>query len=238
MIATWLSESLFLLAVAVYVAAILVLTARRPRIAPVTLAIGTGAGLVLGTVMYVVAPLGLTSHPTNPWLPGVAIGFVVLLAWVLLFGGPIVASIVAGRCYRGPGSSMQAGKARFRQGAAAGFLATSVGALMVSVLGTGTVALMNRAGWMMRWLYPGQHLLAAVAANRALTASVRTDFYGLILLAFPVIGLLMGMLPFASSGFDTGPPPGGGPPGPPGPPEPDPVPDPRIGGQLAGCGSS
>ena len=224
---------MFLLVVAVYVAVILVLTARRPRIAPATLAVGTGAGLVLGAVMYVVAPLGLTSYATDPWLPGAAIDFAVLLAWVLLFGAPIVASIVAGRCYRGSGR--QIAKARFRQGAAAGFLATAVGALMVTVLGTGTVALMNRADWVVRWLYPGQHLLAAVTANRALTASVCTDVYGLIMLVFPVIGLLMGMLPFANSGFEQDSPPGGG--GPPGPPEPEPTPDPRIGGQLPGCSS-
>jgi len=31
----------------------------------------------------------------------------------------------------------------------------------VTVLGTGTVALMPRAAWLRHWLYPGQHLLAA-----------------------------------------------------------------------------
>jgi hypothetical protein len=40
MIYTWLIQSLFLLAVAGYVAAILALTARRPRVAPATLAAG------------------------------------------------------------------------------------------------------------------------------------------------------------------------------------------------------
>ena len=48
---TWFAETIFLLIVAGYVAAILVMTARRPRVAPATLAIGTGAGIVLGVVM-------------------------------------------------------------------------------------------------------------------------------------------------------------------------------------------
>ncbi len=232
MIYTWLVESLFLLILAVYAAAILALTARRPRVAPATLAAGTGAGIVLGAVMYAVAPLGLTSHPTDPWLHGPAIGLVVLLAWALLFGGPVLAGVVAARSYRGPGSLKQVARARIRQAAAAGFLATAVGALMVTVLGTVTIALMPRAGWVLRWLHPGQHLLAAVAYNHELTASVRADGYGLILLAFPVIGLVMG-LAVGVPAEQPGPPPGGG--GPPRPPGHQPTPDPPGGARLAGA---
>jgi hypothetical protein len=135
MIYTWLVESVFLLVLAVYVAAILVLTARRSRVAPVTLAIGTAAGIVFGAVMYAVVPLGLTQYVTSPWLQGAATGPVLLLAWVLLFGAPLVAGGVAVRSYRGPGGPGQVAGARIRQGAAAGFLATGVGALMVTVHG-------------------------------------------------------------------------------------------------------
>ncbi len=147
MIYTWLVASIFLLVVAVYVAAILAVTARRLQVAPATLAAGTGAGIVLGAVMYAVAPLGFTDHPTSPWLHGFPVGVVVLLAWVLLFGGPVLAGVVAARCYRGPGSPEQVAKARVRQAVVAGFLATAVGALMVTALGTVTIALMPRAGW-------------------------------------------------------------------------------------------
>jgi hypothetical protein len=228
MIYTWLVESIFLLVVAVYVAAILAVTARRPRVATATLAAGTGAGIALGAVMYTVAPLGLASHATDPWLRGFPIGLVVLLAWVLLFGGPVLAGVVAARCYHGPGSPEQIQKAKIRQTAVAGFLATAVGALMVAVLGTATIALMPRAGWVLHWLYPGQHLPAAVAYAHELAASVRADNYGMILLIFPVIGLLMGL---AGGGMAApaplpGPPPGGGPPR-------QPTPDPPGGIRLA-----
>jgi hypothetical protein len=92
---------------------------------------------------------------------------------------------------------------------------------MVTALGTGTVALLPRAAWLRNLLYPGQHLLPAVAYSREFTASGRVGGYGLILLAFPVIGLVMGLFgvsignsagnPAASSGSSPG---GGGPSGP------------------------
>jgi hypothetical protein len=64
---------------------------------------------------------------------------------------------------------------------------------------------------------------------------VRAGGYGLILLAFPVIGLVMGLAGGASAGGDPatppGPPPGGG--GPPG----HPAPDPPGGIRLAAAGA-
>jgi len=192
MIFTWLTQSLFLLIVAVYVAAILALTARRLRVAPATLVVGAGAGLVLGVVLYAVFPLGFTNNSTNPRLPGYAIALLITLAWMLLSGGPALASSIAARRYRGQDSPERISRLRIRQAAAAGFLATAVGALMVAALGTATVALLPRSAWLLHQLYPGEHLSAAAAYYRELTASVRIGHYGLILLFFPVIGLLMG----------------------------------------------
>ena len=118
----------------------------------------------------------------------------------------------------------------------AGFLAAAVGALMVAVLGSATIALMSRAGWVLHWLYPGQHLPAAVSYAHELAASVRADNYGMILLVFPVIGLLMGLAGggLAAPAPLSGPPPGGG--GPPGPPG-HPAPDPPGGIRLAAVGA-
>jgi len=159
--------------------------------------------------MYAVAPLGLASHATNPWVHGFPIGLAVLLAWVLLFGAPALAAVVAVRCYHGPGSPEHAFKARIRLAVTAGFLTTAIGALVVSVLGTATIALMPRAGWVLHWLYPGQHLSPALAYSYELTASVRTDGYGLILLFFPVVGLVVGLV---AAGLAVGAPPPGAPP--------------------------
>ncbi len=216
-----------MLIVAGYVAAILVLTARRSRVARATLAIGTGAGILLGVVMCAVAPLGLAKGATEPWLAGSAIDPVVALAWILLLGGPLVAGAVAGRRYRGPGSPEQVASARAWQGVAAGFLATGVGALIVTAVGTGTIALMPRASWLLRWLYPGQHLSAAIAYNRELAASSDAKEYFLILLAFPIIGLILGASG-SSWAHSPGSPPGGG-----GPPGLEPAENPPGGGQAS-----
>jgi hypothetical protein len=230
----WFGQIIFLVVMAGYVATILAVTARRLRVAPATLAIGTSAGIVLGAVMFAVAPLGLAKDATEPWLAGSAIDPVVALAWILLLGGPVAAGRVAGRRYRGPGSPGQLANAKIGQGAVAGFLATGVGALIVTVLGTGTVALMPRAAWLQHWLYPGQHLLPAAAYSHQLAAGKSVGGYGLILLIFPVIGLLLGMASAVPTDSATSPgqSPGGG-----GPPGPDPVPDSPDGGRLADAGA-
>lgn len=228
MIATWLGQSVFLLVVAAYVVGILVLTARRPRVAPATLAVGSMAGLALGAVMYVIAPLGLTKQATDPRLPALAINLLVALAWIGLLGGPALAGAATVRRYRRRDSTEQASNARIREAGAAGFLATAVGALTVVVLGTVTVALMPRAGWEMRVLYPGQHLTAAATYLNELNASVRVGNYSLILVIFPLIGLFMGLAAGAIA-EQPGPQLGGGPPRPPGhQPAQDPPPPDRI----------
>jgi len=233
----WGGEIIILLITASYLAVMLALTARRTRVAPATLTIGARAGLVLGLVMYGVDPLGGTQFATNPWLHGSAIDPLVALAWVLLFSGPFVAGALAGkRCYV-PDDPGQASAARSWQGFAAGLVSNGVGALTVTVLGTGTTALMLKSAWVRGWLYHGQHLTAPAVYGRELSASGAVVFYALICIAFPVIGLMMGLV---GSGYAnaTGPQPGSSGPGrPPGPGEPEPVPDPPAGGRLTDAGA-
>jgi hypothetical protein len=191
----WFLEIFFLAIMAGYVTAILAVTGRRPRVAPATLAIGTGAGIALGVVMYAVAPLGLSKNATEPWLAGSAIDPVVALAWILLLGSPVVTAVMAVRRYRGPDSPREPAGARLWQGIMAGLLSTGAGALVVTVLGTATIALMPRAAWLRQWLFPGRHLLAAAIRSHELAAtSDIVGGYGLILIGFPVIGLALGIV--------------------------------------------
>jgi hypothetical protein len=74
-----------------------------------------------------------------------------------------------------------------------GLLADLVGALFVTVLGTGTIAMTLKSAWLRNWLYHGQHLGAAVSYSDELTASSDAATYLLICLAFPVIGLALGV---------------------------------------------
>jgi hypothetical protein len=233
--ATPAGEILILLLTATYLMVILLMTSRRSRVTRTTLTIGTGAGLVLGVVMYSVAPLGLGKSATDPWLPGSDIDPLVVLAWILLIGGPAAAALLAGRRCPRPGRSIELAQARMSQGIAAGFLANLVGALFVTVIGTGSTALMLKAAWLRHWLYHGE--LAGAVYRHELSASEGVVVYFLICLAFPVIGLVMGTLSvacFMPVPRQSGPQPGDGGGGPPGP---EPAPDPPDGGRQADAGT-
>ena len=150
-----------------------------------------GTGLVLGVVMYAIMPLGVGKFATAPWLPGAEIDPLVVVAWVLLFFGPVSAAVSAGcRCHR-PVRALPLTEARIRQGIVAGVLVTLVGSLVVCVLGPVTLALLPDAGWLAHLLvYHGQHLTAARAAQRvSFLASNGAPGYFLIWLVFPLLGL-------------------------------------------------
>ena len=230
----WGGEIIILVITACYVAVILALTARRAGVAPATLAISARAGLVLGLVMYAVDPLGGGKIATSPWLRGSATGTLEALAWVLLFGAPAAAGALAGRrCYI-PEDPGKTSAARAWQSFTAGLVSNGVGALTVTVLGTGTTALMLKSAWMRGWLYHGQHLTASAVYGRELYASGDVAFYAAICVVFPIIGAIMGAFGSGMARM-TGPLADGG--RPPGPPGPDPVPAPPDGGRLAGAGS-
>ena len=243
----WGKDILVLVVMALYAVAIAWMTSRRCRIAPATLAVGAGAGIVLGLVMYVVAPLGLSKAATNPWLPGSDIDPLVVLAWLLVFGAPMVAAIAADRRYTASSSSPPSEGARFRQIMAAGLLTSMTGALFLTVVGFGTVAVMVKAAWLRNWLYHGQHLLygvqklssdlktlPAIAYSHQITGSVDASAFLIILIAFPVFAF--GTTVLATMGLAAGAPTdrddprrGGG-----GSPGPDPAPEPPAGGKLPG----
>ena len=190
----WAGEIALLLMTAAYLGVILFLTSRRSQVTRGTLAIGTGTGLLFGVVMYAVAPLGLTNDATDPWLPGSRADPLVALAWILLFGGPAAAGVLAAWRGRGPGGAALPRNVRIGQGIAAGVLANGIAALFTTALGTGTVALMLRSAWLLRWLNHGHQLTAIAAYRYEATASSGADVYLFMLIWFPVIGLLMSLL--------------------------------------------
>jgi hypothetical protein len=214
--------------------AVLALTARRARVAPAALAIGASAGLALGVVMYAVAPLGLNpKYPERPWLHGSAIDPLMVLAWILVFGAPLAVGAIAGRrCY--VSGTLETGADPGLQGLAAGVVSGGTGALVVTALGSGTTALLVKSAWVRGVLYHGQHLTASAVYGRELFTAQDVVGYSLLCVAFPIIGVLMGM---AGAGYAnaTGPLPDGG--RPPGPPGPEPLPDPPDGGRRADAGA-
>jgi hypothetical protein len=159
----WLSEILSLVIFGLCAAAMLWITSRRSRVVPSTLFVGATAGLALGVVMYLVAPLGLSKEATNPWLPGSDIDPLVFLAWMLVLFGPCVAGGVAYQRHKTSNETQPPKGDLARQAVTAALLANLVGALFVTILGTGTVALTINASWLRDWLYHGRHLLFGVA---------------------------------------------------------------------------
>ena len=71
-------------------------------------------------------------------------------------------------------------------------MSNGVAALTVTVLGTGTTALMLKSAWVRGWLYHGQHLTASAVYGRELYASGDVAFYAVICVVFPILGLMMG----------------------------------------------
>jgi len=187
----WTGEIPLILMTIAYLGVILFLTSRRSRVTRGTLAIGAGTGLLFSVVMYTVAPLGLTNDATDPWLPGSTADPLVALAWVLLFGGPAVAAVLAVWRGRAPGGAALPRNVRIGQGFAAGVLANGIAALFTTALGTGTIALMLRSAWLLRWLNHGHQLTAIAAYRYENTASSGANVYLFMLIWFPVIGLLM-----------------------------------------------
>jgi hypothetical protein len=208
----WPGEIFFLILTACYVVTLLWVTSRRSSVTAATLAVGTGVGLLFGLVMFSVAPLGLTQYATNPWLPGWRVDPFVALAWILLFGGPVAAGVLAARWYcRRPGGSVKLAQARAGQGIVAGVVANMVGALFVTVLGTGTAALAIEVARLRPLVFHAPHASEAAAYGHVLHASQHVQTYVVMCVIFPVIGLLMsgmGMACFMPVPRQSGPQPG------------------------------
>jgi hypothetical protein len=222
----WIGATVMLVVAAGYVAVFLRLTSRRSQVTRGTLVLGTGWGLLFGVVMYVVAPLGLGNYATDPWLRGSEIDPLVVLAWVLLFGGPVAACVLAGRRCRRPDGSVPSYEFRIRQGIAAGVLASMTGALSVTAAALGTITLMIKSAWLRQWLYHSPHLTAFGTYSHEIRAT-QVGPYLFMCLGFPFVGLFMSSVAAAIANpaprQPSSPPGNGG--GPPGPgPEPGPVP--------------
>jgi hypothetical protein len=218
----WVGEVIFLAALALYVAGLTRLTARRPAVSP-ALIIGIVTGTAAALVLLALPPWGDPLHAPDAWLlndlgRGVAIP-------LLLVGG-IVAGRMAARRASGRGSRLPLADVRARQGLAAGLCAGAVAALILAVVGDGAAALLPHvtAHFPPLALPNARHVPPGVVAFETSVAE-SAGGYLLPLIFFPVLGAGLGAwggLPTAghpASGDNGG---GGGGPG--GPAEPPPPP--------------
>jgi len=233
----WVGEVVFLLVIAAYVAALIAVTAARPPAGPATLAIGTGVGLLLGVAVFVLRPLANHVHIANRWLADVyAVSKVA--AVVLVLYAAIRAAIAAARRTSRPDSKLPISDARARQGFAAGLCLGVAAALVVSVLGITTIALVPHAAGSIQWTLPDHAFDPGSGYPR--TPGYVTDFevsfsqaaagYLLVLIFFPVLGAGLGAWGGLFAAGSSGQTPGGGGGGG-GPHNPDPEPGPPAGGR-------
>ena len=156
----WTGEIIFLVVMAAYVAGLLAFTARRPPFSPVALAIGAGAGVAAGLLMFALAPMGRWPHITAGWLAGVY-GVARPLALLVVLGTAIAAGLVAARRASRRRQQLPLSDVRARQGMAAGLCAGAVAALVFCVLRTGTIVLLPHMVKPLLWVFAKPHPPAA-----------------------------------------------------------------------------
>ena len=234
----WAGEIIFLVVIAAYVAGLLAVTARRPPFSRVALAIGTGAGVAAGLLMYALPPVGRWPHITIGWLAGMY-GVARVLALPLALGTVIAAGLVAARRARRRRQRLPLADVRARQGMAAGLCAGAVAALLLCLLSTGTVALLPHMVKPLLWVFPkprppvwtlaGGHLPHPSMYNPALaqfemSVADTAAGYLLALICFPLFGAGLGTWGGLVAAGYSGRRPGGGGGGGGGAPEPGPPP--------------
>ena len=201
----WTGEVVFLAVLAVYVAGLLAATARRPPAAPAALMIGVRTGVAAALVMYALPPMGHPLYLANIWLLR-AYDAARVLALLLVLGITIAAGIAAARRTPVRGSRLPPADARARHGVAAGLCAGTVAALLVSVLGLSTIALLpqeaNRLSWTLpyrytvprgpAWLLPYRHAAPDTLYEFEVGVSDSGAGYLVVLVLFPVLGAGLG----------------------------------------------
>jgi hypothetical protein len=213
----WAGEVVFLLVIAAYVTALLAVTAERPPARPATLAIGTGVGVLLGLAVFVIRPMANHVHIANRWLADLYdLGKAAAVALVLY--AAIRAAIAAARRTSKRDSTLPITDARARQGFAAGLCLGVAAALLVSVLGITTIALLPHTAGSIQWTLPGR--IFDPSRGRPLTPDYVTDFevsvshaaagYLLVLILFPVLGAGLGAWGGLFASGNSGQMPGGG----------------------------
>ncbi len=220
----WAGEIIFLVVMAAYVAGLLAVTARRPLFSPVALAIGTGAGVATGLLMFALPPVGRWPHITIGWLADVY-GVARTLVLPVALGTAIVAGLVAARRTGRRRQQLPLADTCARQGMAAGLCAGAVAALLFCLLSTGTAALMPHMVkpflWVFTkprppvWTLAGGHLPYPSMYNPALyqfemSVADTAAGYLLALICFPLFGAGLGAWGGLSAAGYSGRRPGGG----------------------------
>ena len=213
----WFGEAAFLVVIALYVAALLAVTAQRPPASPAALGIGTGAGIALGIAVYALRPLINYQPEYGPWLP-LLVGLAKVFAVLLLLFAAVRAAISAARHSSRRAAQRPRINALAQQGFAAGICVGISAALLVSILGITTIALAPHTAASIQWTLPEKLFAPGRGASLAPNAvsvfegafSRAAAGYVLVLIIFPLLGAGLGAWGGLFAEGDTGHRPGGG----------------------------
>lgn len=175
----------------VYALAVLGLTARRTLVAPSTLTAGVLAGAGAAVLGYALMPFGNPLRPDNGLL---AFGYNVVLP-VIVLGAPLAAGLVAAR---GPAAGLVAARGparrwlgRVGRGSVAGLLAGGTAAVGITVLTLSTMLLMP-GHVALRWANPDPSAAHGTPFEVQMSVGDAAGKYQLALLAWPLLGMLLG----------------------------------------------
>lgn len=226
----WVGEVIFLAVIAGYAAGLLAVTTRRTPARRTTLLIGGGAGALIGVAVYGLRPLADKLHIVNP-VVAVLYELGKVLAIPLVLAAAVAASIAAARRASSRAGGLSLRDVRARQGLAAGACVGFAAAVVVSVLGIATIALLPHAAAGLQWTLPGRNAPPGSVYQFEVGMTEAGAGFLLVLLIFPVVGAGLGAWAGMFAG-DTGlRPDGGGGGG--GPDRPDPQPRRPDGGRRA-----
>jgi hypothetical protein len=133
-------------------------TARRSPAGPPALAVGVRTGVAAGLVLSALPPMGHPLHLTDKWL---AWGYDAarVLAMLAVMGATVAAGMAAARRTSARGSRLPLADARARQGVAAGLVAGTAAALIASLVGLCTIALLPQEANRLAWTRPYRYTL-------------------------------------------------------------------------------
>ncbi|HEY1641351.1 MAG TPA: hypothetical protein VGG35_11735 [Streptosporangiaceae bacterium] len=223
----WIGEPFFLLVMAGYTVMLLMMTSRRSRTRPASMAIGAVAGAAATVLACALGPLGAPLHVAGT---GPAIRYDAALAAgaLLALAAPVAAALAAVRRSRrrDPGGDAA------RAGVAAGAVAGAAAALLTATTSTWLIALLPGHPGLLRWAaaHFGYYSIGGAPPHGlpdfAAGYSSYAAGYLIVLLLFPLLGCGLAAWPalFAAGSRPPGNGRGGG--GGPGP-QPAPVPPDR-----------
>ena len=141
--------------------------------------------------MYALPPLGMRLPVTRAWQADLY-GAARVLAVALALGLVVAAGVAAARRTSSRNSLLLVADARARQGFAAGLCAGAAAALLVSLMGLTTIALLPHELTHLQWAFSGAHLAPGPVFQFEISVSDTAAGHLFVLVVFPFLGAGLG----------------------------------------------